>query len=73
MSEQASHDQDTVEARRGFLRTVLATGSGAAVLGVASSASATVAGEPAGGEPGVTDSGYRESQHIRDYYKSTAL
>ena len=73
MSERAGDDATGVESRRGFLRTVLVAGSGAAVLGATSTAVAVGVQEETARPAEARDSGYRETPHIRDYYKSTAL
>ena len=55
------------EKRRRFLLSLGAGGAGAAAAGVAAAAG-TVA--PAATKPESKQSGYRETQHVRDYYRS---
>ncbi|MPZ45257.1 MAG: formate dehydrogenase [Betaproteobacteria bacterium] len=55
------------EKRRRFLLSLGAGGAGAAAAGVAAAAG-TVA--PAETAPKSKSSGYRETQHVRDYYRS---
>lgn len=55
------------EKRRRFLLSLGAGGAGAAAAGVAAAA-ATV--KPVEAKPESKSSGYRETQHVRDYYRS---
>ena len=63
-------DKRTNEGRRGFLKGAL-VGSGAAVVAVASGG--VLASEPEqkpAAQPEAKPKGYRETAHIRDYYKT---
>src|SRR5690606_6004393 len=53
--------------RRRFLLSLGAGGASAAVAGVAAGAGAAT---PADAAPESTSSGYRETQHVRNYYRS---
>jgi hypothetical protein len=56
--------------RRRFLFALGATGAGAAAVAAAPGAAATVA-PAAASDPAPSGSGYRVTDHIRDYYDST--
>lgn len=56
-----------VEARRRFLKTMLVGGAAAAAVAAAGGAVAAPA-EPEPAEAAPEKLGYRETQHIRDYY-----
>jgi len=56
--------------RRRFLFTLGLGSAGVAVSAAASVSAVTVATEV---EPAVADGGYRETQHVRDYYRTAKL
>ena len=58
--------------RRDFLRT-LTVGAGVATVALASGTAAAGIAEEAVAENNNTAKGYRETQHIRDYYKTAAF
>ena len=58
--------------RRRFLVTLGVGGAGAAAAAVAVLPGAVVAQDAANGED-ETGSGYRETQHVRDYYRTAKL
>ena len=57
--------------RRRFLLTLGLGGAGAAAATVAAAPAAAVEAFPA--EPAAQDGGYRESAHVRDYYRTAKL
>ncbi len=57
--------------RRQFIKTLGAAGGAAAVLSVSGEASAAVQDEEAAQVKG--SQGYRETEHVRDYYKSARI
>ncbi len=57
--------------RRQFIKALGAAGGAAAVLSVSHEASAAVQGEETAEVEG--SQGYRETAHIRDYYKSARI
>ncbi len=60
--------------RRRFLRGLVAATSGAAALGVAARSGTAVAAAPeANTESHDESKGYRETQHIRDYYRTASF
>ncbi len=75
MNDTARSQADSLRGRRGFLRGLLATGSGAAVLAVSSgSAVAAVSGAAEqGSEEPEASKGYHVTQQILDYYRTAAL
>ncbi len=75
MNEAADSQADSLEERRGFLRGLLATGSGVAVLAAAQgTAIAAVEDEPKAAAEGADGSkGYHVTQQVLDYYKTAAL
>lgn len=73
MSEQDDPNRETTGPRREFLRAAFATGSSVAVLAAASGGAVAAVSPSSEPEPPEPDSGYRESQHVRDYYKTAAL
>ena len=75
MSEAAVSQADSLEERRGFLRGLLATGSGVAVLAATQGAAvAAVGDEPPAAEDGSDGSkGYHVTQQVLDYYRTAAL
>jgi hypothetical protein len=75
MNDAAQSQADTVEERRGFLRGLLVTGSGVAVLAATSGgAAAAVADEPAAaGDEADGSKGYHVTQQVLDYYRTAAL
>jgi hypothetical protein len=56
--------------RRRFLFTL---GLGSAGVAVSASASVAAVAEPAETQHAVADGGYRETEHIRDYYRTAKL
>ncbi|MDP6210100.1 MAG: twin-arginine translocation signal domain-containing protein [SAR324 cluster bacterium] len=65
--------KETTTGRRGFLKGVVATGSGAAV---AITAAKMISPERVEASPGKDESsskGYHMSEHISAYYKSTSF
>ncbi len=75
MSEAAVDQADSLEERRGFLRGLLATGSGVAVLAATQSAAvAAVDDEPRADDAGPAESkGYHVTERVLDYYRTAAL
>ena len=57
--------------RRDFLKGVVITG-GAAALGLGAAPAPAVQGDAAGSDPRAP-SGYRETRHVRDYYRSARM
>ena len=55
------------------MKSVVATGSGVAVLAATAGGAMAAERPPSEPEPTGPDSGYRETQHIRDYYRTAAL
>lgn len=72
----ASNNNDRLReagvSRRGFLRDLLATGSGLAAVAALGNAQAEAAAESSPTEASESR-GYHETQHIRDYYRTAAL
>ena len=69
MSKKQSPKEKNVSGRRAFLKGAAVAG-GAAVL--TSGQTAVAAGDPVGSDA-QAGSGYQESGHIRDYYKTARL
>ena len=67
---QAQPPRATDLARRRFLLAVGAGGAGAAV---ASAAALPAAATTQATEPDGADAAYRESAHVRDYYRTTRI
>jgi hypothetical protein len=58
--------------RRRFLFSLSASGAGAAAAAMTLMPATAAALEPAAAT-GIDDSAYRETQHVRDYYRTTKL
>ena len=69
MSKEKLEDQ-TDPQRRTFLKTLTAAGGAAAVV---AAGGANAAAETATEEPDNKPSGYRETDHVRAYYKSARI
>lgn len=60
--------------RRGFVRDLLRAGSGLAAVAVCGGAGAAEGPRPqTGAESGEPQGGYRETAHVRDYYRTASL
>jgi hypothetical protein len=60
--------------RRGFLKGLLVTGGAAALAGSAADAASVGLEDPTLAEaPRTGPEGYRETEHIRDYYRSARI
>ena len=70
-SNVASPAPSTDLKRRRFLFSLSAGGVGAAAASVAALPGSAAADD--GAAPDKVDSGYRETQHIRDYYRTTRI
>jgi hypothetical protein len=57
--------------RRRFLLSLGASGAGAAAVAVAALPGSAIALEPGSTDP--ADATYRETEHVRDYYRTTRL
>jgi len=68
----APHSSSADLKRRHFLFTLGAGGIGAATVAVAALPGSAVAVETADAA-GAADSGYRESEHVRDYYRTARV
>jgi hypothetical protein len=64
--------QPVSNSRRAFMRDAVSAGAGAAVATLAPGAAAAEPADRAGGAE-QTPKGYRLSQHVLDYYKTTTL
>jgi hypothetical protein len=75
MNEAADSQAESLEERRGFLRGLLATGSGVAVLAATQGAAIAAVKEEAESAPQDTagSKGYHVTQQVLDYYKTAAL
>ncbi len=69
MSKKQSPKEQNVSGRRAFLKGAAVAGGAAAL---ATGQRAVAAGDPVAGDAS-TGSGYRESSHIKDYYKTARL
>jgi hypothetical protein len=58
--------------RRRFLLSLSATGAGAAAAAMSTLPASAAAPEPAAGTS-TDDAAYRETEHVRDYYRTTKL
>jgi hypothetical protein len=71
--DRSSRDDAHKVTRRGFVRDLLAAGTGVAAV-AATGSGAAVAAAPATGEgEGDSARGYRETQHVRDYYRTASF
>lgn len=64
--KQTDRKTEGATSRRTFLKTLAATGGGVAALAVSGNAAADI--EPPKAEATTEKLGYRETEHIRDYY-----
>ena len=67
---KAPQTRSTDPARRRFL---LALGAGGAGAAVATAGALPAAATPPATEPTDQDAAYRESEHVRDYYRTTRI
>jgi hypothetical protein len=59
--------------RRAFLKGALVVGAGTAVAVVTDGGGAVRPAEAAGPTPGPAQTGYQETDHVRDYYRTARL
>ena len=70
-AESVAASRSTDPKRRRFLLTLGLGGAGAAAAAVAAAPAAAV--EAVTAAPAVANDGYRESAHVRDYYRTAKL
>ena len=69
----ASQSSSTNLRRRGFLLALSAGSAGVAAAAASAMPGAAIATASAPTAPAVEDAGYRETQHIRDYYRTAKI